>query len=171
MFTVLEILIILLMPAMVTLMASVYAWAPARAKTLCLVSVLFMGMLALLTMSLHFVILSVSRHSALSGLTWLPLLVSFRWPSVAYALDILGWDLLFALSMLFASAAFRGSGLTLWIRVLMITSAVLSLASLSGVATGDMSLRNIGIVGYVPVFLGVTVLLGVVFHRTRPFEE
>jgi hypothetical protein len=33
-FTVLEILIILVMPAMVALMAAVHAWAPADAKTL-----------------------------------------------------------------------------------------------------------------------------------------
>lgn len=171
MFSILELLIISLMPAMVALMAAVHAWAPARAKTLSLLSVVFMGLLAVLTMSLHFVILSVSRHPALAELTWLPLLISFKWPSLAYALDILGWDVLFALSMLFAAPVFGGSRLALWTRGLMIASGVLALAGLIGVVAGDMSLRNIGILGYVPVFLGVTILLALVFHRTRPAED
>lgn len=171
MFPLLELLIISLMPAMVALMVAVHAWAPVRAKTLSLLSVVFMGLLAVLTMSLHFVILSVSRHAPLAELTWLPLFFSFRWPSIAYALDILGWDVLFALSMLFAAPVFGGSKLALWIRALMIASGVLSLAGLAGVVAGDMSLRNIGIVGYVPVFLVVTVLLSVLFRRTRPVEE
>ena len=74
----------------------------------------------------------------------MPLVVSFRWPSVAYALDILGWDVFFALSMLFAAQVFWGSRLAVWIRVLMIVSGVLSLAGLSGVVVGDMQLRTSG---------------------------
>jgi hypothetical protein len=45
---------------------------------------------------------------------------------------------------------------------------VLALAGLSGVVAGDMQLRNIGIVGYVVVFLVVAGLLGLLFYRTRP---
>jgi hypothetical protein len=39
---------------------------------------------------------------------------------------------------------------------------------LSGVVFGDMQLRNIGIVGYVGVFLVVAVLLAVLFYRALP---
>ena len=39
MFSILEILIILVMPAMVALMVAVHAWAPMRVKTLSLTSV------------------------------------------------------------------------------------------------------------------------------------
>jgi hypothetical protein len=70
--------------------------------------------------------------------------------------------------MLFAAPVFRGSRLAVWIRWLMVASRVLSLGGLSGVAFGDMQLRNIGIVGYVPVFLLVGVLLGVLFYRGAP---
>jgi hypothetical protein len=49
----------------------------------------------------------------------------------------------------------------------MLLSAFLSFAGLSGVVIGDMQLRNIGIIGYVPVFLVVAVLLGVQFRRAR----
>jgi hypothetical protein len=62
MFTILEVLIITMMPAMVALMVTVHAWAPMHAKTLSLTSLVFMGMLAGLTCSVHFVILTLSRQ-------------------------------------------------------------------------------------------------------------
>ncbi|MBN1448668.1 MAG: hypothetical protein JXA28_12120 [Bacteroidetes bacterium] len=168
MFTILEILILAMMPAMVALMVAVHAWASARAKTLSLTALVFMALLAGVTSSLHFVILTLSRQQAFAGLSWLPLFVSFEWPSVAYALDILAWDVFFALAMLFAAPVFGGSRIARAVRVFMITSGVLALAGLSGVVTGDMGLRNIGIVGYLGVFLVVVVLLAVLFHRSRP---
>jgi hypothetical protein len=170
MFTILEVLIILTMPAMVALMVSVHAWAPEHAKALSLTSVVFMGLLAGVTCSVHFCILTLSRQPEFAGQEWLPLVFSFKWPSVAYALDILGWDIFFPLSMLFAALVFRGSRLAAWIRMLMIASGVLALAGLSGVVVGDMQLRNIGIVGYVGVFLVVAALLGVLFYRAKPLE-
>ena len=170
MFTILEVLIITMMPAMVALMVTVHAWAPMHAKTLSLTSLVFMGMLAGLTCSVHFVTLTLSRQPEFAGQPWLPMVLSFNWPSVVYALDILGWDVFFALSMLFAAPVFWGSRLAAWIRVLMTASGVLALAGLSGVVVGDMQLRNIGIVGYVGVFLVVTALLGVLFYRATPLE-
>jgi hypothetical protein len=148
MFTILEILIIVMMPAMVALMVAVHAWAPPHAKTLTLTSVVFMGLLAGMTSIVHFCILTLSRQPEFARQSWLPLVLSFNWPSVVYALDILAWDIFFPLSMLFAAPVFGGSRLAGWIRVLMIASGVLSLAGLSGVVSGDMQLRNIGIVGY-----------------------
>jgi hypothetical protein len=168
MFTILEVLIISMMPAMVALMVAVHAWAPMHARTLSLTSLVFMGLLAGLTCSLHFCILTLSRQPEFTGQPWHPLVFSFEWPSVAYALDILGWDVFFALSMLFAAPVFRGSRLAAWIRVLMIASGVIALAGLSGVMVGDMHVRNIGIVGYVGVFVVVAALLTVFFYRANP---
>ena len=168
MITMLEILIISMMPAMVALMVAVHAWAPMHAKTLTLTSLVFMGLLAGVTCSLHFMILTLSHQPEFSGQPWQPLVFSFNWPSVAYALDIVGWDVFFAFSMLFAAPVFSGSRLATWIRWLMIASGVLSLAGLSGVVVGNMQVRNIGIVGYVGVFLVVAVLLTVFFYRANP---
>lgn len=170
MFTILEVLIITMMPAMVALMVVVHAWAPMHAKTLSLTSLVFMGMLAGLTCSVHFVTLTLSRQPEFAGQPWLPLVLSFNWPSVVYALDIVGWDVFFPLSMLFAAPVFWGTRLAAWIRVLLTASGVLALAGLSGVVVGDMQLRDIGIVGYVGVFLVVTALLGVLFYRATPPE-
>jgi hypothetical protein len=168
MFSILELLIIALMPAMVSLMVAVHAWAPAHVKVLSLIAVVFMGLLAGLTCSVHFAILTLSHQPALVGQAWLPLLLSFKWPSLAYALDILGWDVFFALSMLFAAPVFGGSRLGQWIRVLMSASGVLALAGLSGLVSADMRLRNLGIVGYLGVFLVVAGLLASLFHRSKP---
>jgi hypothetical protein len=168
MFTILEVLILAIAPAMVALMVAVHAWAPPHAKTLSLIAVVFMGLVAGVTCSLHFVVLTVSRQAELAAQPWLPLMLSFRWPSIGYALDILAWDVFFALSMAFAAPVFSGSRLAAAIRGLMIASAALSFAGLIGVAAGDMELRNIGIVGYVGVFVVVAALLAVLFHRAVP---
>jgi hypothetical protein len=170
MFTILEVLIIVMMPAMVALMVAVHAWAPMQAKTLTLTSLVFMGLLAGVTSVVHFCVLTLSRQPEFVGRPWESLVFPFAWPSVVYALDILAWDVFFPLSMLFAAPVFRGSHLAAWIRVLMIASGVLSLAGLSGVVAGDMQLRNIGIVGYVGVFLVVVALLAILFYRATPQE-
>jgi hypothetical protein len=111
MFSILEVLIILMMPVMVSLMVAVHAWAPSHAKALSLTSVVFMGLLAGVTCSLHFMILTLSRQVAFASQSWTPLFLSFKWPSVAYVLDILAWDFFFALSMFFAAPVFNGNRL------------------------------------------------------------
>ena len=169
-FSILEILIILMMPFMVALMVAVHAWASSETKTFSLMALVFMALLAGLTCSLHFVILTVSHQAAFAGQSWLPLFLEFKWPSVAYALDILAWDVFFPLSVLSVAPVFGGSRLTMSIRVLMIASGVLALGGLSGVLVGNMQLRNIGIVGYVGVFSVAALLLAVLFYRATPGE-
>ncbi len=167
-FAILEILIIVMMPALVTLMIAVHAWAPVHLRVLSLAGLVFMSLLAVVTCTLHFVVLTLGRDPAFAGEPWQSRVLAFRWPSVAYAVDILGWDVLFPLSMLFAAGVFGGSPLARWVRATMVASGVLAFAGLTGVVLGDMQWRNIGIVGYVPVFLAVAVLLGVLFQRTPP---
>jgi len=169
-FSILEILIILMMPLVVALMVAIHAWAPAEAKVFSLMALVFVSLLAGLTCSVHFVILTVSRQAAFAGFSWMPLLLSFKWPSVSYALDILAWDVFFALSVLFAAPVFSGNRLATSIRMLMIASGVLALAGLSGVIVGDMQLRNIGIVGYAGVFPVAALLLVILFYRATPRE-
>ncbi len=167
-FSVLEILILLLAPLMVVLAAAMHAWAPETSKVYALLSLVFMSLLAVTTCSVHFVILTVSRDAAVAALTSAPLFLAFRWPSVVYALDILAWDVFFSLSVLFAACIFEGSRLTKLIRGLLSLSGLLAFAGLSGVVSGNMQLRNIGIIGYVGVFPVAAALLGVLFIRTSP---
>jgi hypothetical protein len=169
-FSLLEVLILIMMPFMVALMVAVHAWASAGTRVFSLTAVAFMVMLAGVTSSLHFVILTVSRQAAFAELPWLPLFLSFEWPSVAYALDILAWDVFFPLSVLFAAPVFGGCRLAVSVRVLMIASGVPALAGLGGVVVGNMQVRNVGIVGYTVVFSVVALLLAALFHRTEPTE-
>jgi hypothetical protein len=167
-FAILEMLIILIMPLMIGLMAAVHAWAPGDAKVFSLMALMFVSLVAVVTCSVHFVLLAIGRQAAFAGLAWTPLLLSFKWPSIPYALDILAWDVFFALSALSAAAVFSGSRLAASIRVLLVASGALALAGLSGVIVGNMQLRNIGIAGYAGVFPVVALLLAILFRRTTP---
>ena len=62
MLTILEVLIIVMMPAMIALMVAVHPWAPMNAKALSLTSVVFMGLLAGVTCIVHFCVLTLSRQ-------------------------------------------------------------------------------------------------------------
>jgi len=95
-----EILIILSMPAMVALMVAVHAWATPARKVFAAMAVVFMALTTVVTCSVHFVILTVSHRAESAGQPWLMSVLSFRWLSVTYALDILAWDVFFALSVL-----------------------------------------------------------------------
>jgi hypothetical protein len=169
-FSLMEVLIILMAPAMVAVMVAVHAYAPPGARAYSLTALACMTVMAGITSSVHFVILTVSRQIG-AALPWASYLFSFEWPSVAYALDILAWDVFFALSMLFAAAVFRAGRLEKTLRALMIAGGALSLAGLIGVPFADMNLRNIGILGYVGISLVIFPLLGILFGRTRQPPE
>src|SRR5215207_10271079 len=81
MFTILEVLIIVMMPAMVALMVAVHAWAPMHAKALSLIAVVFMSLLAGVTCIVHFCVLTLSRQPEFAGRSWGALVLSFTWPS------------------------------------------------------------------------------------------
>jgi hypothetical protein len=165
--TVMEVLIIVLMPPMVVSLVVLHAFAAPEAKVYSLTALVFMVVVAAITSGLHTVLLTVGDALKATGEPWVPLVTSFTWPSVVYALDILAWDWFFALSMLAAALVFTAGGLERTVRVLMLVSGVLSLAGLIGVPLGDMQYRNIGIVGYALVAPVVFLLLGIVFGRTR----
>jgi hypothetical protein len=171
-FSIMEILIVVLAPVLVLVMVVVHTYAAPRMHLFSLTALAFMIVSASITSSVHFVILAVSRQVASAGFPWSSLFLSFEWPSVTYALDILAWDVFFALSMLFAAPVFTGGRLEKTVRILMVVSGVLSLAGLIGVPLADMNIRNIGIIGYVGISLAVFPLLGILFWRTRlPAEE
>jgi hypothetical protein len=166
-FFIMELLIILMAPLMVVVMISVHAYASAEVKAYSFTALIFTILLAGITSSVHFVILTVSRQIEATGLDWVPLLLSFEWPSVAYTLDILAWDWFFALSMLCAAPVFKANRLEIMVRNLMIISGVLSFAGLIGVPLANMQVRNIGIIGYAVVAPVVFLLLGIVFVRNQ----
>lgn len=158
-FTAMEILILAIGPAMVALMVVLHARASRARQSLGVAAVAFMAMCAVITCCVHFSILTLSREPAFAAKPWADQIFAFRWPSVAYALDVLAWDLFFPLAALCAAATIEGPGLPRAARSLMYTSAGLAFMGLLGIPLGDMGVRNIGIVGYVVAFPLAAALL------------
>ena len=167
MLTIIEMLIIPIMVAGIVLMSVIYAWASPEKRPFGIAALVFISLTAVVTCSVHFVILTVSREATFTEFAWAPLLLSFRWPSVAYALDILAWDVFFPLGALFSALVFGREGLPGRIRTLLIVSAVLSFAGLAGVIVGDMMVRNIGIIGYALIFPIAVAFIGILLLRTK----
>lgn len=166
MFTILELLILLMAPAMIGMMVAVHAWAAPQTRPVAVAALTLMAIAAAITACVHFAVLTLSRHAAFQAAPW-DRVLSFRWPSLAYTLDILAWDMFFALAMLAAAPLFAGSRLARVIRALMIAAGLFALAGLAGVAANDMRIRNVGIVGYGGLFPVVAALLAILFHRAR----
>jgi len=165
-FSMMEALICLSAPFMVAVMVAIHVWAPAARKAVSLLSMVFMAMAAAVTCGVHLTIMVISHQDQIASLPWTASLLTFQWPSVPYALDILAWDFFFPISVLLAAAVFGGTRLTNSIRALLLVSGVLSLVGLLGPAVGNMNIRSIGIVGYAAVFPIAVVLLARLF-RTR----
>jgi hypothetical protein len=164
-FTVMEVLILLIAPAMVVFTVGLHCWAPADRKSLSLLSVIFMSMCALITCCVHFAVLTLSRAPTFTEATWFSLVFVFQWPSVVYALDILAWDIFFPLAALSAAGAIHGAGLAGVARSILLGSAALAFVGLAGVPMANMNIRNIGIIGYLVLFPIATVMLAIVFKR------
>lgn len=166
-FTILELLIVAMAPLLVIVMVAIHGYARPGVKVFSMIGVLFMAMAATITSCVHFVILTVSRPLQASGPQMMTFFFAFKWPSVFYALDILAWDVFFALAMLFAAPVFKGSRLESWIRSLMVASGVLSLAGLIGVALADMQIRLIGVIGYAVLPPVIFALIARLFRNDR----
>jgi hypothetical protein len=165
-FFLMEILILGIAPAMVALTVALHALAPQGSKSLALVSVVFMSMSAVVTCAVHFAVLTLGRQAAFGSQPWAGLVFSFHWPSIAYALDILAWDVFFPVAVLFAASTVQGSGLASAVRRLLFASAALAFVGLAGVPLADMQIRNIGIIGYAVLFPIAAWLLAILFRRT-----
>ncbi|QEE17978.1 hypothetical protein DSAG12_03816 [Promethearchaeum syntrophicum] len=164
-FTIMEIIILLIVPFLLICMVNLHMYSKLEDKVYSLAALVFMILLALITSSVHFIILTVSRQIEDMGFSWAPLFFSFKWPSIVYALDILAWDLFFGLSMLFAAQVFKGDRLEHSLRTVMIISGIISLLGLIGVPLGNMTIRSIGIIGYTLVAAIAFFMMGIVFKR------
>ncbi len=166
-FTLMEVLIIAISPAMVAFSAALCERAAPSRKSIGLLSVVFMCMCAVVTCSVHFAILTLSRDPTFSAEFWSRQVFAFTWPSVAYALDILAWDIFFPLAALFAAPCVQGAGLAGTVRGLLYASALLAFFGLLGVPSANMNVRNIGIIGYSVLFPVAAVLWAVLLHRAQ----
>jgi hypothetical protein len=166
-FFLMEALIVVTAPLYVAVMVAVHAYAARDVKAYSLTALGFMIVCAGITSSVHFVVLTVGRQVEFTSFSWLPLFLSFKWPSVVYALDILAWDWFYGLSMLFAAPVFKGGRLETAVRIAMVVSGVLSIAGLIFLPFGDIQLRMIGILGYAGLGPVVFLLLAKVLGRAE----
>jgi hypothetical protein len=162
-----EVLILVMAPVMVVLMAAVHACAPVGLRLFSLVAFGWMLVAACLTMTVHVVELVVARRVQPDTVPGFTRLFDFEWPSMLYAVDVVAWDLLLGLSLLFAAFAFTGRRYRA-VRWGLAVSAVLCLVGLVGPATDVMAWRAIGIVGYVVAFPITCLALSRAFSPAQP---
>lgn len=155
---VIEILTLLSAPILVVLMAAVHAYAAPQYKVHSLVAFAFMVAMAVLTSSVHFVELTAVRQSAIASLTW---------PSTAYALELLAWDVFLGLSLLFAAPVFTTGKLESAVRVGLYVAGTLCLVGVLGPTSGDMRLQFIAVAGYAAVLPAVFPMLAMLFRQSR----
>ena len=144
-----EVLILVMAWVMVVLSVAIHSTAPVDRRPYTLVSLCWMVAAAATTSVVHFVELTVGRRLDRATFPGYDRLFGFRWPSTLYAVDIVAWDVFFALSLLFAAPAFEADTA---VQTGLVVSGVLSLLGLVGPAVDRIAWRGIGIFGYAVVF-------------------
>ncbi len=162
---ILEWLLVLVAPFMVAFAAAVHWYAPRDRQIFSLTALSFMIPAAAITCCVHFVRLVVARHLDPDAAAHLAAVLSFNWPSVVFALDLLAWDLLAGIAMLSTAPVFPGGGLNRSIRVSLLLGGALCLAGFLGPATGDLRLQLPAIAGYAIVYPVSCLLIGVCFKK------
>jgi hypothetical protein len=153
---VMEVLTLMSAPLAVITMAAVHSRTLTHYKAYSLVALAFTTLMAGVTMSVHFVELTALRQMGSAGLVW---------PSIPYALELLAWDVLLGISLLFAALAFRGRGLEASVRTGMFIVGILCIAGTSGPALGDMRFQFVAVAGYAVGLPIVFLLLAMLFWR------
>jgi hypothetical protein len=165
---IMALLLILTVSLMVVTMVVVHAYAAPEHKVYSMTALAFIILLAGITSSVNFAVLIVSSQADFAGAPWLPLFLPYKWPAVAYAMDIFAWDWFYALSMLFAAPIFRGGRLEQMARIVMLVSGGLSLLGLIVLPFAVLPAVVISIVGWGVGGAFVFLLLAIVFGRTQP---
>jgi uncharacterized membrane protein YhaH (DUF805 family) len=147
---IMEMLTMIAALALLLMMAAIHGRASADRKTAGVIALSFMVLATGATCVVHFTELTAVRQLGTAMLVW---------PSTAYALEVLAWDLLLGLALLFAAFTFAPSGRELPVRRGLILCAALCLLGLAGPIVGNMRLQLIGVFGYAVVLPILCLLL------------
>jgi hypothetical protein len=167
---IMELLIMLLAVPLVMVFACVHAYAAPDRKSLSLGALALVTLTSGITVCVHLVLLTVGRQADAHTMPGYDLLFSWTWPSVVFALDIASWDFCLGFALLLAASVFRGPGRSALVRRGLQLSGALCLFGLVGAATGNMGVRDIGIVGYAVVLPAVLLVMARLF-ATAPVQE
>lgn len=165
---IMALLLILMASLLVVTMVAVHAYAAPEHRVYSMTALAFVILLVGITSSVNFAVLIVSSQADFAGAPWLPLFLPYKWPAVAYAMDVFAWDWFYALSMLCAAPIFRGGRLERMVRTVMLVSGGLSLLGLIVLPFAVLPAIVISIVGWGVAGSIVFLLLAIVFGRTRP---
>jgi hypothetical protein len=155
---IMEVLTLLSAPPLLILMAAVHDYAAADRKLYGMVALAFAILFAGGTTAVHFVELTARRQTGSAGIVW---------PSTAYAVELLSWDVFLGLALVFAAAVFDGGRLERRVRGGLLLGGVLCLAGGVGPLVGNMRLQLIGVAGYAGVLPVVCLLLAVLFRHEQ----
>ena len=140
---------------MLVMMGAIYGRAPHQRRTVSLLAFAFMLIATGMTSAVHFVGLTALRQRGSVVLVW---------PSPAYALELLAWDVFLGLSLVFAASSFGSSGRERRVSRGFLLCGILCLVGVAGPAVGSMRLQLIGVLGYGIVLPFVCLLLSTLFH-------
>lgn len=164
---ILQLILLLVAPTLVVVMAAVYRYADSGRKIYGLAALGFTIAVLTIDISAEFTSLSFGRQApgAASGqLAWL--IGINNWPSIAMAADLLAWDFLLGLALLFAAPVFQGTGLESWVRMSLRVAGGLCLIGTLGPLLGRMQLQFSAILGYAFLLPVTCVLIAFVFARS-----
>jgi len=164
-----EVLVIVMALVFVALMLALHEYAAPGRKPLATAAVGAVLATATLTITVHFLELSVARHDQLGAdpdLTWV---FGFTWPSLLYGVEMVAWNFFFGTALVCASGVFSGHGRERGrersVRNGLTAAGVLTLAGLIGPVVGSADWRVIGVLGYGVVLPLVCLLIGGVLIR------
>ena len=160
---------LLLNPVMVVLFAAIHANAPPPYKACSLAAFGFLLLLVAITSVVHFINLTVVRHTTSAATAEVFAFYHSRGDghSPMFAAEMLGWDFFFGLALLFAAPVFKGDRLRAAIHTGLIVSGLLCLVGFAGPASGDMRFQVLAILGYAFGFPFVCLLLARLFGRSE----
>ena len=152
---IMEVLTLVAAPLMLVMMSAVHRRASDDRKPLSVIAFTFMTLMAGTTSAVHFVELTALRQLGSAGLVW---------PSAAYALELLAWDVFLGISLVCAAFAFENSGRERSVRRGLLACGTLCLLGVAGPAVGNMRLQLMGVFAYGGMFPFVCLVLSRVFR-------
>ena len=155
---IMEVLTLISALLIVILIASIHAYASVDHKIYGLIAFAFTIVFVAMTSAVHFVELTAVRQMGSAGIVW---------PSAAYAVELLAWNLFLGLALLFAAPVFGGSGLERRVRRGLLISGSLCVTGIVGPALGSMRLQLVGVLGYAVVLPVVCFMLARLFRGDR----
>ena len=169
--TIMEVLMLLLNPALIALFAALHVCASPGRKTYSLAAFSFVILLVAITGVIHFVNLTVNRRTTNATIAEAFAFYQSQGNQMSpmFAAEMLGWDFFFGFALLFAAPVFKGDKLQNAIRISLVLGGALCLIGFSGPASGNMRLQFPAIIGYAFVFPFVCVLLALFFGRSNEY--